>query len=154
MDKAQASLLDRLIDADPANSRESVQYRLQSLSQVKVSLVRDIENLLNCRRSISPLPSGMHHLADSVAAYGLKDFTAENTSSQDVRRTIRKDVAHTITRFEPRLKNVKVAIETGSQKERNLRFRISAMLVVDPIREPVTFDTYFDVIRKEYVVSS
>ena len=153
MDNAQASLLDRLIDEDPDNSRESVQYRLLNVRQVKASVVRDLENLLNSRRDITVLPAEFHELENSVVTYGLKDFTGENTDSQKVRQTIRKDVERTIARFEPRLKNVKVDLETGDKKERNLSFRISAMLVVDPIREPVTFDTFFDSIRKEYVVS-
>ncbi|WP_319410082.1 type VI secretion system baseplate subunit TssE [uncultured Desulfosarcina sp.] len=153
MDNAQASLLDRLIDEDPGNSRESVQYRLLNVRQVKASVVRDLENLLNSRRDITVLPAEFRELENSVVTYGLKDFTGENTDSQKVRQTIRKDVERTIARFEPRLKNVKVDLETGEKKERNLSFRISAMLVVDPIREPVTFDTFFDSIRKEYVVS-
>ncbi|MCB2147268.1 MAG: type VI secretion system baseplate subunit TssE [Deltaproteobacteria bacterium] len=153
MDNAQASLLDRLIDEDPGNSRESVQYRLLNVRQVKASVVRDLENLLNSRRDITVLPAEFRELENSVVTYGLKDFTGENTDSQKVRQTIRKDVERTIARFEPRLKNVKVDLETGDKKERNLSFRISAMLVVDPIREPVTFDTFFDSIRKEYVVS-
>ena len=153
MDNAQASLLDRLIDEAPANSRESVQYRLLNVSQVKAFVIRDLENLLNSRRSITALPAAFHHLHNSVATYGLKDFTAENTGSQRVKQTILKDVERTIERFEPRLRNVKVMVETGRQKERHLHFRISALLVVDPIREPVTFDTYFDAVHKEYVVS-
>lgn len=153
MDNAQASLLDRLIDDDPGNSRESVQYRLLDVRQVKAFVVRDLENLLNSRRSITVLPAQFRELENSVATYGLKDFTAKNTDSQKLRQDIRKDVERSIARFEPRLKNVKVDLETGTKKERNLSFRISAMLVVDPIREPVAFDTYFDSIRKEYVVS-
>jgi type VI secretion system protein ImpF len=153
MDNAQASLLDRLIDDDPGNSRESVQYRLLDVRQVKAFVVRDLENLLNSRRSITVLPPQFRELENSVATYGLKDFTAKNTDSQKLRQDIRKDVERSIARFEPRLKNVKVDLETGTKKERNLSFRISAMLVVDPIREPVAFDTYFDSIRKEYVVS-
>jgi type VI secretion system protein ImpF len=39
------------------------------------------------------------------------------------------------------------------QNERTLGFRITGILVVDPITEPVTFDTYFDVIKGEYVIS-
>lgn len=153
MDNAQASLLDRLIDSDPANSGEPAQYRLLNARQVKAAVIRDLENLLNSRRNITQLPAQLRELENSVATYGLKDFTGENTDSQKVRQTIRKDVEQTIARFEPRLKNVKVDLETGDKKERNLSFRISAVLVVDPIREPVTFDTYFDSIRKEYVVS-
>jgi len=154
MDNAQASLLDRLIDTDPSNSRESVQHRLLNVRQVKASVARDLENLLNSRRMISLIPEGMRHLANSVMTYGLKDFTAENTASMTVMQTIRKDVEQATARFEPRLRNVKVAVEVGNQKERNLNFRISAMLVVDPIREPVTFDTHFDAIHKKYVVTA
>ena len=153
MDNAQASLLDRLIDRDPTHSREPVQYRLLSVRQVMDNVTRDLENLLNSRRTIARVPVGLHHLAHSVATYGLKDFTAENTGSREIRQAIRKDIEQSIRRFEPRLKNLNVALETGADKDRRLSFRISAMLVVDPIREPVTFDTYFDSIRKEYVVS-
>ena len=153
MDNAQASLLDRLIDEDPSNARESAQHRLLNVRQVKASVARDLENLLNSRRMISSIPQGMRHLADSVMTYGLKDFTAENTASTTVMQTLRRDVEWAISRFEPRLRNVKVAIVAGRQKERNLNFRISAMLVVDPIREPVSFDTNFDAIQKKYVVT-
>ena len=38
-------------------------------------------------------------------------------------------------------------METPIQNERNLRFRITGLLVVDPVAEPVTFDTYFDISR-------
>ncbi|BBO73295.1 hypothetical protein DSCW_07120 [Desulfosarcina widdelii] len=153
MDNAQASLLDRLIDTDPSESQESVQHRLLNVGQVKASVARDLENLLNSRRMITPIPEGMRHLADSVVTYGLKDFTAKNTASMDAIQAIRKDVERATALFEPRLKNVKVTVDTGNHKERNLNFRISALLVVDPIREPVTFDTHFDAIQKKYVVT-
>lgn len=154
MNNAKASLLDRLIDEDPGNTREPVQYRLLDVRQIKAFVVRDLENLLNCRRNITEIPAELRELDNSVATYGLKDFTAKNTDSRKMRQNVRKDVERAIARFEPRLRNVKVDLETGSNKERNLSFRISAMLVVDPFREPVTFDTYFDSIRKEYVVAA
>jgi type VI secretion system protein ImpF len=153
MDNAQASLLDRLIDDDPISSGESAQQRQLDVGRLKAYVVRDLENLLNSRRNIVQLPAEFSELENSVATYGLKDFTAENTASQKVRQTIRKDVERTIARFEPRLRNVKVELGSATKKERNLRFHIAAMLVVDPIREPVVFDTYFDSIRKEYVVN-
>lgn len=153
MGNAQASLLDRLIDEDPKSPGEPVQYRLVDERKIKGCVVRDLENLLNSRRDITSLPEQFRELNNSVATYGLKDFTAENTDSQKVRQMIRKDVERTIARFEPRLRDVKVVLGTSGQKERNLSFHISAVLVVDPIREPVAFDTFFDSIRKEYVVS-
>jgi type VI secretion system protein ImpF len=153
VERSQAPLLDRLIDEDPGNSGEPAQQRMLNARQIKALVVRDLESLLNSRRSIVALPAGFRELQNSVATYGLQDFTAKGADSHQVRQTILKDVEKAIARFEPRLQNVKVAVETGDQKERKLSFHISAVLVVDPIREPVTFDTFFDPIRKEYVVS-
>jgi type VI secretion system protein ImpF len=70
-----------------------------------------------------------------------------------VRQQLRQQIERTISRFEPRLKNVKVNFEISMQNERTLGFRIAGLLVVDPVTEPVTFDTYFDVIKGEYVIS-
>jgi len=153
MEYGQAPLLDRLIDEDPASSGESVQQRLMNARQIKALVARDLENLLNSRREITSVPAVFSELRHSVATYGLKDFTALSTENRKVRVSIQKDVEEAIARFEPRLQHVKVALETGDRRERKLSFQISAVLVVDPIREPVAFDTYFDAMRKEYVVS-
>lgn len=151
---AQATVLDRLIDDMPGNSRESDQYRPMDLKKAMAVVIRDLENLLNSRRSITPVPAQFKAVNHSVAVYGLKDFTAENPSNPVALQLIRKDVERTISKFEPRLKNVKVQLVTGDEKERKLSFRVSGLLVVDPIRKPVAFDTYFDPARKEYVIST
>jgi type VI secretion system protein ImpF len=70
-----------------------------------------------------------------------------------VKQQLRNDVEKTIARFERRLKNVTVHIEAPDKDKRNIRFRISGLLFTDPITEPVTFDTYFDINRGEYVIS-
>ncbi|BBO81513.1 hypothetical protein DSCO28_20790 [Desulfosarcina ovata subsp. sediminis] len=154
MENAQASLLDRLIDENPGQSNEPVQYRLLTVKRLRAFVVRDLENLLNSRRNVAVVPSECHETSRSVLTYGLKDFTTRSPDSTQALTEIRKEVEKTISIFEPRLKNVKVAFETSNEHERRLSFRISAILVVDPIREPVTFDTYFDSARKEYVISS
>jgi type VI secretion system protein ImpF len=84
--------------------------------------------------------------------YGLQDFTMKNPSSTMVRQRLRQVIERTISRFEPRLKNVNVQIEASGQNARDLRFRITAMLILEPISEPVIFDTYFDVSRGEYKI--
>ena len=150
--KTQASILDRLIDYDPLNTKEPVQNHLLDIRQVKAMVVRDLENLLNTRRSIMEIPETCRQLPNSVAAYGLQDYTAVNPNSTKARQTVLKDVENTIAKFEPRLRNVKVRWEKSEAKERNLSFRISALLMVDPIKEPVTFDTYYDTSRGEYKI--
>ncbi len=148
---AQASILDRLLDYDPKVASEPVRDRL-SVRQIKDAVIRDLEYLLNTRRQIlvpSPEYSEVHN---SLYMYGLQDFTMKNPSSSMVRQKLRQVIERTISRFEPRLKNVNVQIEVSGQSARDLRFRITAMLVLEPISEPVIFDTYFDVSRGEYKI--
>ena len=141
------------MDYEPGVSHEPVQYRLLSIGQIKASVVRDLENLLNTRRHIFSPPVAYREVNNSLFVYGLRDFTAQSPKSVSVRQQLRQDVEKTISRFEPRLKNVTVHLETPTEKERNLRFRISGLLVVEPVAEPVSFDTYFDVNRGQYVIS-
>lgn len=149
----QASILDRLIDNEPGVSREPVHHRLLSISQLKALVIRDLENLLNTKRQIITPPATCKEVDDSLYNYGLADFTASNPKSWAVQQQLRQDIENTIMRFEPRLKNVTVQFDVPTKTERHLRFRIIGLLVVDPVTEPVTFDTYFDVTKGEYVIS-
>jgi type VI secretion system protein ImpF len=152
-DSLQPSILDRLIDHDPGVSHEPGQLRFASLAQIKAAVFRDLENLLNSRRNIL-VPSESHQEVNkSVFVYGIQDYTAQNPKSPTARQHLRLDVEKTIARFEPRLRNVNVRIESPDPNERNLRFRVTALLVADPITEPVAFDTYFDANRGEYFIN-
>jgi type VI secretion system protein ImpF len=152
-DNLRACILDRLVDLEPGVSHEPVQTSFQSIGQIKASLVRDLEKLLNTKRQITMPPGEYRELNNSLFVYGLRDFTAQNPRSLSVRQQLRQDVEKTISRFEPRLKNLTVQLEAPAQTGRNFRFRIIGILVVEPIREPVSFDTYYDVNRSEYKVS-
>jgi type VI secretion system protein ImpF len=143
----QASVLDRLVDQEPEVSREPVQYRLLGVGQVKAWVVRDLENLLNTRRHILTPPPAYTEVNDSLFTFGLPDYTSQNPKNMAVRQQLRQEIERTIARFEPRLKDVSVHVETATDNDRSLRFRINGLLVV----EPVTFDTYFDVNRSQYV---
>jgi len=149
----QASVLDRLIDNEPGVLHEPVQRRTYSVGQIKASVVRDLENLLNTRRNIRPLPVKYREVNSSLFVYGLQDFTSKDPRSPSVKLHLRNDVEKTIARFEHRLKNVTVHIESEDSSDRKIRFRITGVLHIDPITEPVTFDTYFDLNRGEYVIS-
>ncbi len=148
----QVSVLDRLIDNEPAISHEPVQDGLFNFWQIKASVIRDLENLLNTR-NLTPLPPpGCKELHNSLYVYGLRDYTSLNPKSPSVREQLRRDMEKAVAKFEPRFKNVKVRIEAPMQNERTVRFRITALLVLESMTEPVTFDTLFDVNRSEYVI--
>jgi type VI secretion system protein ImpF len=145
------SILDRLIDNDPDLSQEPSQDRYLNIRQIKEQVVRDLENLLNTRRHIFGPPDGFKEVNDSLFTYGVADFTSQNPGNISVKKAIKQDMEKVIARFEPRLKNVSVVVE-GDSRINSLRFRINAMLVVEPETEPVSFDTFFDVNRGEYTV--
>lgn len=131
--RLQLSLLDRLLDDGAV--RPSVAY-------IRQSVRRDLEALLNTRRSWLPCPAIFRELPKSVLGYGLPDFTVMELSTQEGRQWLCDEVQRTIIRFEPRLTRVKVAMKDGATPlDRLLRLRIDAVLLVDPIPQPVAFDS-------------
>jgi type VI secretion system protein ImpF len=148
-----ASILDRLIDQEPGVSRETVQNRLTDIRAIKLSVIRDMENLLNTRREIFPVPEEFREVNNSLFVYGLPDFSSQNPRSPQVKQMLRRDIEQTIARFERRLKNIKVQLETSDKMEQKIRFRITGILHVEPLSEPVTFDTYFDINKGNYLIS-
>jgi len=145
------SILDRLIDSNPELSKEPSQDRYFNARQIKAHVVRDLENLLNTRRHIFDPPDGFKEVENSIFTYGLNDFTSQNPGNISIRKAIKVDIEKSIERFEPRLKNVNVIVENDSNVN-SLRFRINALLVLENESEPVSFDTFFDINRGEYIV--
>jgi type VI secretion system protein ImpF len=148
----QTSILDKLIDNEPQNSSESVASRMVSLRDIEASVIRDIENLLNTRRTIHIPSAILNEVNKSLYMYGLRDFTAENPSSSLVVQKLRREISQTLALFEPRLKGVVVHIKK-SGNGRDLHFRIAGTLVINPISEPVIFDIHLDPNRGDYRIS-
>jgi type VI secretion system protein ImpF len=150
---AQASVLDRLIDSEPGVSHEPVQFRLQDIRQAKASVIRDLENLLNTRRPPEDLSRDYPNVRKSLLVYGLKDFSVSNHRSVATLQRLSTEIERLISQFEPRLRNVAVTLDVDAGNERVLRFRISGTLIVEPLSEPVTFDTVLDMNRAQFKVS-
>jgi type VI secretion system protein ImpF len=149
----KASFLDRLIDEEPNQADAPVQESLVSVGQIKASVIRDLENLLNTKRRIHYVSPNYREVLKSGFIYGLSDYTASNPGSVTVKQQLRQEIEKVISMFEPRLQNVTVQIDTDGKKFHALRFRINAVLVIDPIKEPVSFDTYFDAVRGIYRIT-
>ena len=148
------SLLDRLIDLDPdQRSDESVQQRF-STTQLRATVERDLENLLNTKCFTGELPEATPQLERSLLVYGLSDYTSKNPSSPSVRNDLRQEIERVIARFEPRLKKASVRVELPEGGERRVKFVISALLQMDEKSEPVNFNTYYDSMRSEYKIGN
>ena len=146
------SVLDRLIDSEPGTAADPPHSRSKSLRELKSAVRRDLEWLLNTRRSILPLPPSSEQLQQSLLMYGLPDFSSASVKSPSDRARILRTLEEAIAQFEPRLRAISVTIVTGEDNERALRFRIDAELQVDPAPEAVTFDTMLQLYNGEYEV--
>jgi len=151
------SILDRLLDDEPQNNQpEPPKHHHQLLRDLRLSVRRDLENLLNTRRRCTALPSDLTQLEVSLVNYGIPDFCAENVGGEDPEELLR-DIQLTIQRFEPRLKKVRVAEienEQGQGIDRTLRFRIHAILCVNRIQDPVSFDSALEIATGDFRVET
>ena len=134
------SVLDRLVDFEPEVKSEPPASRSKSLRQLKQALKRDLEWLLNTRCTFF-VPEEFPALADSLLSYGLPDFSTLSVRNTEDQHDLVRALETTLRRFEPRLEDVVISVVSSSPLERALRFRIEGRLKVDPVPEPVTFDT-------------
>ncbi len=147
------SVLDRLIDLEPDRQRESPLNRTQVLQQMKQSVGRDLQNLLNTRCRATGWPEGLGELSRSLVAYGIPDCVGINTGSREQQEELRRMIRAAVEAFEPRLTQVRVSVaDTDNPADRTLRFRIDAMLKIDPAPEPVVYDSRLDATNGDFSV--
>lgn len=147
------SVLDRLLgDDDPGAGGGTPRSR--SMARLKESLQRDLEWLLNTRRTIEPAEASHPRVQGSVHHFGLPDLTSLAAGSDEVRRQLVRQVEEAIARFEPRLSRVRVtAASDAPGGGRELRFVVEALLKVEPEPERVTFDTLLEVASGTFQVN-
>jgi type VI secretion system protein ImpF len=156
------SLLDRITQdtdkddvsgaAQKAGSRGIPQISwAESFREFKKSLARDLEWLLNTRRTPLPAPAGYRLLGRSIFNYGLPDVAATSAQSSRDRNRLLESLQEAIEIYEPRLTDVKVIMETTTGSKA-LRFHIEGLARVDPAPERVSFDTVLELTSGEYEV--
>jgi type VI secretion system protein ImpF len=146
------SVLDRLIDREPKNRSEVPFTRAQSLRELKLGLKRDLEWLLNTRRTIDPAPESARETNRSVHNYGFTDISSKSVLSTRDHSDLVREMEVAIALFEPRLKRARVRMEMVEGSYRSLKFVIEGLLCMDPAPEPVRFDTVLELGKGEYEV--
>lgn len=146
------SVLDRLIDLEPTNRNEATIARAQTLKELKDSVRRDLEWLLNSVRTPHEAPPAFRELWKSVYSYGLPDTTGLALKSSDERNRLARVVEVAIADFEPRLMNVAVTVPATSTISRVVHFHIEALLRMEPAPERIFFDTTLELMTGQYDV--
>lgn len=139
------SILDRLIDLDPSVSVDTEKSRVQYIRELRLSVKRDLENLMNTRFRMSSPPEEFISLDKSLLNYGLPDLATINIADIARKRAFVKFLEKTLLTYEPRFKTVKVIhMDNKNPGDRTLRFRIDAVLYADPAPEVIIFDSILD----------
>lgn len=146
----EPSLFDKLFDDSPVGAAR----RRLSLEQLKDTVARDLEALLNTRVLFDdglaePFPQAKR----SVAGYGLADFAGLSMANVHHRREICASIESAIAAHEPRLREVRVDLEVHRNTVNALYFAINAVLHVRPTESPVSFDALLQPTSLQYSVS-
>lgn len=148
------SFLDRLVDHEPGQGADANVTRKESVRQLKASLHRDLEWLLNTRRIVEPAPDQYPEVQRSVYHYGLPDISSLSADSDAVRQKLVRQVEESVRLFEPRLTGVRVSLaQSDGDGARQIRFLIEGLLRMDPDPERVTFDTVMETASGKFLVS-
>lgn len=139
----QPSLLDRLTDTDPRGPADPRISYPESLAAFKLGVQRDLEWLLNTRRTPTPAAAEFEQVQQSLYHFGVPDITSMSRDSAESRQRLLSQVEEALALFEPRLSNVQISLVEldGEAHRRELRFLVEATLRLDPTPEQVVFDT-------------
>ncbi len=147
--RLRPSILDRLLDDEPGNNAELDPGQYQRIKQLRTSVRRDLENLLNTRFRIIEPPEELQELESSILNYGLQDLATVNIIDKEKKKAFTRKLEQSLKDFEPRFKSVKVTYqENKDSTDRTLRFRIDATLYADPSPEIVVFDSVLDPVTR------
>lgn len=147
--RLRPSILDRLLDDEPHLATEVAPASHQHLAQLRASVRRDLENLLNTRHRLIAPPDDLREVGISLMNYGLPDLATVNIINLDKRKDFIRDLEMLLKTYEPRFKSVKVrTLDSGERSDRTLRFRIDATLYADPAPETVIFDSVLDPVSR------
>lgn len=142
-------LMDRLVDAPlPEDGGRRV-----STQDVRNSVSRDLENLLNTRSEGARLITDtFKECRSSSLTYGILDFSAYSLLSPHDRDRIRRSLEQAISLHEGRLTRVRVTLEPQRELDRALRFRVDALMELGPENEKVQFDAVLQLNTQTYMV--
>jgi type VI secretion system protein ImpF len=132
-------LFDRLVDQDRTLTRELRPLRTLGRAELKDSVRRELEHLLNTRVSLP-----VHRLRSrerTVVDYGIPDFSSFSARNHDDRLRLAEMIRMAIAAYEPRLTDVRVRLESVAGNDGVISGVIEASLITGRVTEPVSFAT-------------
>ena len=142
------SVLDRLIDPDSIG-RGRIGYTFE---QMRDSVRRDLEDLLNTQQSLKPGPEYPETI-DSVVTFGIPELSLLTRLYAERPEMVPRIVEEVILRHEPRLRDVKARVISGGTGSKfSIRIYLEAKLALDPAPE-VAFETVLNLVMGHTTVN-
>jgi type VI secretion system lysozyme-like protein len=130
---ARAPLFERLTDLNREEKQESRPQRVLDSGELRRSVRQEVSRLLNTRCATWEDRTG------TVLDYGLPDFSWMSPASETDRQLLAATIARKVACFEPRLREVRVTIQRDETNPRTVLGMLEGVLLVESIREPVSF---------------
>ncbi len=136
-ERLQPSLLDRLTDDRPHQVKESRAQRVLTLSQLRVSVLRDLAWLLNTGNlSSSEDLEEFPDVARSVLNFGLPDLAGNTATSVDTHQ-LERLIRQVIWDYEPRILRkslrVRLTVDETQMNQNAVTFDIEGKLWAQPL---------------------
>ncbi len=136
------SIIDRLTDVASVPTVQPV--REMNAEALRRCVLADLRRLLNTRNDLQHWLADLSEARRSHLAYGIPDISPYSQSNSADRGLVCGLIEEAIRLFEPRFlrRTVQVTLVPNEEKDDfRLHFRIEGTLYVEPIEEPVAFDT-------------
>jgi len=142
------SLLDRLVDDNPAEKTEYRNQRVESIDALREAVLRDLEWLLNTSNIETGVDLEQYtEIANSVINYGLPNLSGKTITTVDLPE-VRQHIAEAIKAFEPRILPHTVRVSTVDGEKvahgNTVVFQIEATLWGKPMPEALYLRTELD----------
>ncbi|MBL0941781.1 MAG: type VI secretion system baseplate subunit TssE [Alphaproteobacteria bacterium] len=145
--KVIAPLFDRLIDQEPSVPSEAEPFRGLTIEELKHSIQREVNYILNTRESKIPFSFRSlngNHSTDWQGNYGLPDFSSYDVTEIEGSRKLAYHLQQIIENYEPRLINVNVSIIKYKNSIQSLSVSVTGEIHGIPLLERFTFPINID----------
>lgn len=149
------SILDRLIDEAPDRMIDLPMSATAQTREVRESIRRDLEALLNTRRNPKGPPTTLSELKDALVSYGVDGMVSANLVTDEAKLKLARMIERRISLFETRLSEVQVTIlKSRTMTERALRMRIDATFRLHEGMPPISFESTIDPSTQRFLVEA
>lgn len=146
------NLFEQLFDDSPRQHSDERVVRRLNIDELKASVARDLESLLNTRSVVSAQLQGFELVQSSILNFGILDFVGLSSANPMDCDYICRKIASTVEQQDSRLRHVRVSLDIGAVEVNQLCFSIEALLKVYPAQELVSFDAFFEPSSQRYQV--